>query len=113
MPRFRPADRLVTATTWSMSKQPLKVVSGLLPAGFLAFIPAKLLGIFIVFGLALGLCFQARAAVIINELYASPSDQQLTWSSNGVPRLGSGIAWLEPDFPEHAWSSGNLPAGYG
>src|SRR5881396_1712660 len=55
----------------------------------------------------------AHAAVVINELSAAPSERQLSWSSNGVPRLGSGIAWMEPDFAPKGWLSGNLPAGYG
>src|SRR5216117_2871082 len=57
--------------------------------------------------------FPARAAVVINELMAAPSERQLSWSSNGVPRLGSGVAWMEPDFAARGWPSGNLPAGYG
>jgi hypothetical protein len=56
---------------------------------------------------------RAPAAVVINELVAAPSERQLSWSSNGAPRLGSGVAWAEPDFTERGWSSGNLPAGYG
>ena len=27
--------------------------------------------------------------------------------------MGSGTAWMEPDFIPRGWSSGNLPAGYG
>ncbi|HEY2952430.1 MAG TPA: lamin tail domain-containing protein, partial [Verrucomicrobiae bacterium] len=59
------------------------------------------------------LLLPARAAVVINELMAAPSERQLSWSSNGVPRLGSGVAWMEPDFAANGWPSGNLPAGYG
>src|SRR5258706_3872354 len=44
---------------------------------------------------------------------AAPSEQQLWWSSNGVPHVGSGIGWMEPDFVPRGWSTGNLPAGYG
>jgi hypothetical protein len=33
--------------------------------------------------------------------------------SNGVPRLGSGFTWFEPEFAPDGWLSGNLPAGYG
>jgi len=65
------------------------------------------------FCLCLALAQEARGAVIINELSAAPSEQQLSWSSNGVPRLGSGLAWMEPDFTARGWASGNLPAGYG
>ena len=36
-----------------------------------------------------------------------------SWSSNDVPRLGSGVAWMEPDFAASGWPSANLPAGYG
>src|SRR5258706_5091425 len=44
---------------------------------------------------------------------AAPSEQQLWWSSNGVPHVGSGIGWMEPDFVPRGWSTGNLRAGYG
>src|SRR5262245_17308038 len=54
-----------------------------------------------------------RAAVVINELMAAPSELQLTWGSNGTPRLGSEVGWMEPGFQASQWSSGNLPAGYG
>src|SRR5207249_805184 len=59
------------------------------------------------------LLIPARAAVVINELMAAPSERQLSWSSNDVPRLGSGAAWMEPDFAASGWPSANLPAGYG
>src|SRR3954466_7767270 len=61
------------------------------------------------------ICFAANtnAAVVINELCAAPSEQQLSWSSNGVPRVGSGWAWMEPEFLPQGWATGNLPAGYG
>jgi hypothetical protein len=55
----------------------------------------------------------SEAAVLINEICAAPSEQQLSWTSNGVPRLGSGLAWYEPDFNAGGWTSGGLPAGYG
>jgi len=54
-----------------------------------------------------------HAAVLINEFSAAPSQQQLSWNSNGVPRMGSGVGWMEPSFVPHGWSSGTLPAGYG
>src|SRR5215468_7767505 len=54
-----------------------------------------------------------RGAVVINEFMAAPSERQLSWSTNGIPRLGSGIAWMEPGFLEQGWSTGTLPAGYG
>ena len=60
-----------------------------------------------------GLPIPACAAVVINELMAASSERQLSWSSNGVPCLGSGVAWMEPDFVANGWPSGNLPAGYG
>ncbi|HXG47153.1 MAG TPA: CotH kinase family protein, partial [Methylomirabilota bacterium] len=70
------------------------------------------------FGLSLaGLLLLAgssgNAAVVINELSAAASSRQLSWSSNGVPRLGSGVAWMEPGFTPRGWSRGLLPAGYG
>ena len=51
--------------------------------------------------------------MIINEFSATPSEQQLSWGTNGVPRMGSGTSWMEPDFIPRGWSRGNLPAGYG
>jgi hypothetical protein len=56
---------------------------------------------------------RASGAIRINELVAAPSERQLAWSSNGIPRLGSGVAWTEPGFAENGWSAGPLPAGYG
>ncbi|MDB6034798.1 MAG: hypothetical protein JWM16_5136 [Verrucomicrobiales bacterium] len=56
----------------------------------------------------------AQAAVVINELFSSPSDLQLSYRSNGIPQLDSGISWMEPGFSgDGSWSSGTLPAGYG
>src|SRR3954471_7509591 len=96
-----------------MSKQPLQVVSGLLPGKrdslFLA--PRLARGLVLLLWFALNL--QPRAAVRINEIYGAPSDHQLTWTTNGIPRLGSGTSWMEPQFIESGWSSANLPAGYG
>jgi|GEM_PF-2428609 len=55
-----------------------------------------------------------RAAVVINEFMANPSDRQLTWdAATGQPRLGSGYDWQSAAYSDAAWSSGNLPAGYG
>src|SRR5687767_6753863 len=59
------------------------------------------------------LCLSTRADIRISEIFASPSDRQLSWNSNGVPQLGSGIQWMMPDFIEEGWPNGNLPAGYG
>lgn len=55
----------------------------------------------------------AGGAVLINELFASPSEQQLSYDSNGIPRLGSGAGWFEPNFRDQQWPSGHLPAGFG
>src|SRR2546425_5626638 len=60
-----------------------------------------------------GAATHSPAVVLINELMAAPSERQLSWSSNGVPYLGSGIAWMEAEFAASGWRSGNLPAGYG
>src|SRR3954452_864893 len=67
----------------------------------------------IISGFILCIVSTLRGAVVINEFSAAPSEQQLTWSSNGVPRLGSGISWVDPGFVPRGWSSGNLPAGFG
>lgn len=52
------------------------------------------------------------AGVVVNEFMAAASDRRLSWTAEGAPRLGSGVAWLEPDFIARNWSSGALPAGY-
>jgi hypothetical protein len=60
-----------------------------------------------------GLLFQAQAGVVINEFMAGSSDRRLSWSTNDVAQLGSGVSWKSPDYLDGAWSVGNLPAGYG
>ncbi len=63
--------------------------------------------------MAFGLFFQAQAGVVINELMAGSSDRRLSWSTNGVAHLGSGVPWQAPEYVDSGWSTGNLPAGYG
>ncbi len=59
------------------------------------------------------LLFGVRASVVINEFMAGTSERRLSWSTNDVARIGSGLVWNQPEFPGSAWSTGNLPAGYG
>ncbi len=66
---------------------------------------------FLVFFLLLGV--PARAGVVINEFMAASSERRLTYDSQGVPRLGSGIPWTDPAYNSLSWSNGLLPAGYG
>ncbi len=63
--------------------------------------------------LTFGLLFQAHGGVVINEFMAGSSERRLSWSTNDVPHLGSGLSWSAPEFVDSAWSTGNLPAGYG
>src|SRR5208283_76120 len=63
--------------------------------------------------LASGLLFQAQAGVVINEFMAGSSDRRLSWSTNDVAQLGSGVSWRSLDYADSAWNTGNLPAGYG
>jgi len=63
--------------------------------------------------LASGLLFQAQAGVVINEFMAGSSDRRLSWSTNAVAQLGSGVSWTSLDYADSAWNTGNLPAGYG
>src|SRR5208283_6193639 len=63
--------------------------------------------------LASGLLFQAQAGVVINEFMAGSSDRRLSWSTNDVAQLGSGVSWRTLEYTENAWNTGNLPAGYG
>lgn len=59
-------------------------------------------------------CVQpAVAAVWINEFMAAASDRRVSWTTNGAPRLGSGMQWMENQFVPYDWSWGTLPAGYG
>ena len=55
----------------------------------------------------------ADAQIVINEVSGAASDRNLQWSADGTPRLGCGIPWNALNFNDAAWSSGNLPAGYG
>jgi hypothetical protein len=59
------------------------------------------------------LFFSAQGGVVINEFMAGSSDRRLSWSTNDVAHLGSGVPWQAPDYVDSAWSTGNLPAGYG
>ena len=60
-----------------------------------------------------GLWFQAQGGVVINEFMAGSSDRRLSWSTNDVAHLGSGVPWPAPEYVDNTWSTGNLPAGYG
>jgi len=53
-----------------------------------------------------------RASVVINEFMAGASERRLSWATNDVARIGSGMVWNQPEFADSAWSTGNLPAGY-
>jgi hypothetical protein len=59
------------------------------------------------------LWFSAQGGVVINEFMAGSSDRRLSWSTNDVAQLGSGVSWKVPEFVDSSWSTGNLPAGYG
>ena len=52
----------------------------------------------------------ARAGVVINEFMAGSSDRRLSWSTNDVARIGSGLVWSQPEFADGTWTPGNLPA---
>jgi len=56
--------------------------------------------------------FSTSASVVINEFMAGASDRRLSWSTNDVARIGSGVVWNQPEFADSAWNTGNLPAGY-
>jgi hypothetical protein len=62
---------------------------------------------------ALGLCFPAWSAVVINEFMAAASDGSLYRDVRGVPHPGSGAQWTDPDFRVAGWNELTLPAGYG
>ncbi|MBL9136732.1 MAG: lamin tail domain-containing protein [Verrucomicrobiales bacterium] len=51
--------------------------------------------------------------VLINEISAAPSTRLLIFPSNGPPRLGTGMAWLETGFQDSAWLAGRAPFGFG
>ncbi|MEM7392752.1 MAG: chitobiase/beta-hexosaminidase C-terminal domain-containing protein, partial [Verrucomicrobiota bacterium] len=51
--------------------------------------------------------------VRIRELSAHASDRLLTWSEDGVPRLGHGPHWFDPDYDDRHWQTGAAPFGYG
>lgn len=55
----------------------------------------------------------SRGGVIINEFVAASSERRLSRDAGGAPRVGTGVAWHEPDFNAGTWSTGPLPAGYG
>ena len=62
---------------------------------------------------AFGLFFQAQGGVVINEFMAGSSERRLSWLPNDEAQLGSGVPWKAPEYDDSAWSTGNLPAGYG
>ena len=68
---------------------------------------------FVCFLATFGLLFQAHGGVVINEFMAGSSDRRLSWSTNDVAQLGSGVSWKSPAYDDSGWSTGNLPAGYG
>lgn len=53
------------------------------------------------------------ANVIINEIMAAPSERLVRWPTNGVARVGTGVAWQEPAFDSSGWASAPSPFGYG
>ena len=63
--------------------------------------------------ISFGLLLQVQGGVVINEFMAASSDRLLSWSTNDVPHLGSGVPWQAPEYVDSSWSTGNLPAGYG
>jgi len=68
---------------------------------------------FVCFLATFGLLFQAQGGVVINEFMAGSSDRRLSWSTNDVAQMGSGVSWKATEYVDSAWSTGNLPAGYG
>ena len=60
-----------------------------------------------------GLLFQSLGEVVINEFMAGSSERRLSWSTNDVAQLGTGVPWKAPEYADGGWSMGNLPAGYG
>lgn len=62
--------------------------------------------------LLFGWSSRLSAKVVINEFMAAASDRRLTWTPAGAPRLGSGVAWHEPEFSAVNWTNLTLPAGY-
>jgi hypothetical protein len=68
---------------------------------------------FIFSAVVFGLLFQAQGGVVINEFMAGSSERRLSWSTNDVAQLGTGVPWKAPEYADSAWSTGNLPAGYG
>jgi hypothetical protein len=54
-----------------------------------------------------------QAGVVINEFMAGSSERRLSWSTNDVAHLGSGVSWQALEYVDSTWSTGQLPAGYG
>lgn len=55
----------------------------------------------------------ARSQIVINEIMAAASERLLQWSEEGVPRLGTGLAWYEEGFEDAQWQTGLAPFGFG
>ena len=58
-------------------------------------------------------CSVSFGQVVINEFAAASSDRLLRWTSDGSPRLGTGIPWQDSVFSDTGWLTGTLPAGWG
>ncbi len=55
----------------------------------------------------------SRATVVINEITAAASDRILSYSVDDYPLLGNEIQWMNIDFNDETWKSGNGGFGYG
>ncbi|MCK5852788.1 lamin tail domain-containing protein [bacterium] len=53
------------------------------------------------------------ATVIINEITAAASDRVLNYSDNEYPKSGNNIQWINIDFNDSSWKSGDGPLGFG
>ncbi|MCK5851668.1 chitobiase/beta-hexosaminidase C-terminal domain-containing protein [bacterium] len=53
------------------------------------------------------------ATVSINEIAAATSDRILDYSDNNYPKLGSGRHWMNVNFDDSSWKSGNGGFGFG
>ncbi|MEM7395465.1 MAG: hypothetical protein AAF492_24300 [Verrucomicrobiota bacterium] len=54
-------------------------------------------------------CSSSADTVRIRELSAHASDRLLRWDEQGVPRLGHGPHWFDPDYDDRHWQSGRAP----
>ena len=54
-----------------------------------------------------------QADVLINEIGAADSERLLRPHEDGRQRLGWGLGWMDREFDDSSWATGDAPFGFG